>query len=80
MERDDPADRRVDPTGIPSTGMWATVVDVDGDEVTVSVTDYDRDTHYFGPIPHLGVAPSPGARAFLHFDQRDRPAYAAIFA
>lgn len=80
MERDDPVNQRQDAAGHPTGGMWATVRTIDGAQVTVTVTDYDQGGHYFGPVPHTGPSPAPGDRAFLHFDARDRPAYAVIFA
>lgn len=66
---------------IPHGGMWATVIDHDiGDEtVTVTVDDFDEaGTHTFGPVPYIG-SPDIGDVAFLHFDQQARPAYAVCW-
>lgn len=69
---------RAAPTEHPKLGLWGTVRTVADGQVTVTAQEFDRGVHHFGPIPYQGT-PSVGDRAFVHFDARDRPAYAAIF-
>lgn len=71
---------RGEPVEIPKTGMWGKVVSIDGGDVVVSLTDFDDGRSDFGPVPTIGDTPVVDDRAFLHFDNRDRPAYAVIFA
>jgi hypothetical protein len=61
------------------TGLWGTVAIVTGSTVTVACEGFDNGLHAFGPVAHIGASPSPGSRAFLHFDSQAQPAYAAIF-
>lgn len=75
----DEAEPRNEPVEVPATGMWASVRTVDSGEVTVTVDDFDRGVHFFGPVPYTGTEPDVDDRVFLHFDHRGRAAYAATF-
>jgi hypothetical protein len=66
----------------PHTGMWGAVSAVIGDQVEISIDEFDGGEHAFGPVPFQPptAEPAVGDIAFLHFDIRHRPAYAVIFA